>query len=314
MSIHNMLRCVGISFFCVAFIVKCSTAQQPFLEVAKLEVSDAVLKFAANRELFRSYCCRGILENEEISEINPMDDEVSLVHFCISENLEEHAVRRDWAITDLESEDFVPIWETLYDSKAGRKRYVGDLNITKMVNSKVQAFLWRPGDPWVMPFAEKLLAKTNRCESALYWAELFQDEKLLWAEGNGQQVRGEWRFGNPDFECYVQAYFDRNVDDLPVYVRFIKPVDKKEKFSKKSLSFVSEISTKWQKHGDGWVPESIQQVRENLARNGKVKSVETWSITFEWSSLFQKDNNVADEIFEPGKIGAEELFESFKRK
>ncbi len=76
-----------------------------------------------------------------------------------------------------------------------------------------------------------------------------REDKLLWVEDNGKLIRAEWDVGP---RGRIQAYFDPGKGDMPVYCRIIIPINKEEKFGKKTRLAFNEIETEWAQHLDGW--------------------------------------------------------------
>ena len=207
------------------------------------------------------------------------------------------------------SED--PIWST-FSVKGKTRSFEGDVEFKPDRMEGMRRFSSVP-DPWMATISEMNLIETGDAGASNYWINVFDEKSLLWAESNGEFVRGEWRFGRGEGECYVQVYFSNDSAKLPVLVRYLLPQDWKARFSKKGI-VVSENEIVWEEFGEGYVPVKIRSQREDfwVGKPG-TKSSMHGSMTLCWKTKFCDDEGIIDQrVFTPKALSFEEIKSSFE--
>lgn len=282
-------------------------AQPQFQSASKSEVNEILADFVENRERFKVFGCNGIVVCDEMD----LNDDLSAqtVEFCIFEDSQKKLLRYDWRKSIVANPDKVVGWLSVFQRKGVRKAVIDRKEQSDSFSKHMISAFWQPKEPWAWPMLD-LESLGQNLEDPLLWARIFRDDKLLTVQDNGTVIRAEWDVGP---EARVQVYFDNRVGNMPVYCRYIVPIDKNESFSKKSRLLMNETETKWAKHLEGWVPVKIKNYRENLDRQNKVRSIESWQFTIDWNTSLVKEGTVDESIFEIGKLRAREANSTFSK-
>jgi hypothetical protein len=261
----EMLRLVFLFSVTTALVTLSSFGncmfQENFYDIDQNDVDEVVLDFATNREKFKAFGCR-MLVDKESSAVDPHyadDDSHSEYRFCVFEDGKSKNYRADWQRLNLfDSLPHPSSWGTLYKPSGKRKMFLRGLELNGNQLSSISELFFLPPDPWCATITDQMSIEKNR-EEPLHWMFLFDRKKLLWAQESSRFLRAEWNVG---IESRMQVYFDRQKENLPVYCRYSIPANKDEKFGKKAKRYINEIETKWQKIGDGWVPTKVTNNRE----------------------------------------------------
>ena len=292
----------------LALLANVTSAQQ-FEEVSKSVGLEMITSFAENREKFSSFACRGTVTVEKVTSF----DEVfpTCTHFAVLENHAKRSARSIYSIQDLYGDLQPPTFQDVFRIK-GKQTLIrpgGRFYPDEEYSEHMIKLHWLPKDPWSWSFIG-CASLVTQLEDALLWMQVFREDKLLWVEDNGKLIRAEWDVGP---RGRIQAYFDPGKGDMPVYCRIIIPINKEEKFGKKTRLAFNEIETEWTKHLDGWVPVKVRNYRESLDEKGKVSGSETWNFSLDWNSKLMKDGVVIDDVFEIGKLEGSQILDSFSK-
>lgn len=283
-----------------------AAAQTVFQAVDEVDAREVLTDFVENRERFRSFGCAGTVDCSRVS--GQQNNSLKKTFFCNFEDAKRKKSRSDWStISFQETDERINGWATIFKESGkshvfSRRREVKDEFVDVMLRED-----WQPTDPWSWAIID-ISSLGDRKDDALLWTQIFQEEKLLWAEDNGAILRAEWSVGP---FCRVQCYFDKKFGNLPTYCRYIWPIDLDAKFGKKSKVFLNEIETSWARHEDGWVPVKVRNYREDLDRAGKVRGTEEWNFQIDWKSPQVKDGAVDPSVFIEGKMLSQTLFDTF---
>ncbi|MFN7842493.1 MAG: hypothetical protein ACK5YR_23165 [Pirellula sp.] len=302
----------SIPLIAIALCASFATAQE-FSSVSDTVGIEMIETFAENRERFSSFACRG----EVTVELTTKADEIHprFIKFAMFEDQAKRSSRTTYEIRDAvnlgsDMEDVFTIkgrrilGTFILDGVLVNPGDAGDEYIKNVVKRN-----WLPTDPWSWSFIPCASLDQNN-EDALLWMQVFREEKLLWVQDNGKLIRAEWDVGELS---RIQAYFDPAKGNMPVYCRYIVPIDKEVKFGKKSRLLFNEIETEWAKHLEGWVPTKVRNYRESLSERGKIVGSETWNFDLDWDSKLTKDGVVEGRVFEMGKLNMFQLHESFSK-
>ena len=283
-------------------------------DIPKSEVYDCVTELVSNREKFQKF---GVLV--QIHQINdslkhPDYSGTLFEDFTIFEDFKRRKIRVDRFKFPMFDQDMnvISSWQTKFEDGGLVKFFYGTVRSDES-SEKSYARNFPRFDLWMLPITEISVQEHRNNIGSMYWAELLDEDRFLWAQANDSYIRGEWSLGDGKNKCYAQIYFDRKLKGLPVLARFIHPSDYQIKFAKKGLSFLTEVETEWKPNADGYVPTSIRVYRQNYGKNGKVESSTIRDSRFKWKSSFvNSDGGFHEKLFVPGAIDSVTLFESFK--
>jgi len=316
MSKRVMLEfCVSIAVVFLAAKTVCS--QSHFVSVPKSDIDNVIIDFAKNRELFAKYCVH--VEIEELNESSLRVDSPirHFVEYCLAEDFSKRQSRLDFRRIsyDVDGQSRSVDWVMKFTDK-GHETIRDELRqYAPEANKSVSKILYAH-DVWMLPISELLMLSVGDAGGSLYWSELLDSDRLLWAESDGKITRGEWKIARRSEkvqECYVQVYFDSSTGNMPVLTRFICPTRYDEKFAKQGKSFCCEIETKWEKLEDGYVPTQIHNRRVSFFSKGGWKNTMDWSFKFNWKSELCKINDsITEGVFQPGVFPSERILRSFK--
>jgi hypothetical protein len=294
----------GLALLFLGLCSSVANAQQ-FESVSRTVGLEMVEAFAENREKFSSFACKG----EVVQELVNRFDEVSTSHieFSVLENEAKRTSRSMFKTSDLTSGTILAFRDIL--SVKGKRVLFSDPNASQDLLQQMLRMDWVPKDPWSWSFLAGAAFPGNR-EDALLWMDVFRENKLLWVHDNGKLVRAEWDIGP---EARIQVYFDPAKGKIPIYCRYIIPINKEEEFGRRSRLLYNEIETEWAEHLRGWVPVRVRNYREALNEKGKVSSSETWSFSIDWNTKLMKDEVLTDSVFELGKVSSHDIFVSFSK-
>jgi hypothetical protein len=268
----------------------------------------------SNREKFQKF---GVLV--QIHQINdslkhPDYSGTLFEDFTIFEDFKRRKIRVDRFKFPTFDQDMnvISSWQTKFEDGGLVKFFYGTVRSDES-SEKSYARNFPRFDLWMLPITEISVQEHRNNIGSMYWAELLDEDRFLWAQANDSYIRGEWSLGDGKNKCYAQIYFDRKLKGLPVLARFIHPSDYQIKFAKKGLSFLTEVETEWKPNADGYVPTSIRVYRQNYGKNGNVESSTIRDSRFNWKSSFvNSDGGFHEKLFVPGAIDSVTLFESFK--
>lgn len=279
-----------------------------FEDVDKQEAQNAILDFAANREKFQMFGCRGKIESfkQPLSNLG-VDESEDEYRFCVFEDNRKKLYRADWeSVVNSKYKGL----RSLFRNKSDQRVFFDGREFNK--SSDIEMLLmrgWNPGDCWAFSFTSYAGFRLKEAET-LYWMKMFDPQKLLWAQENSTQLRGEWDIGP---NSRVQVYFDKELDNIPIFCRYInRPSSTDVKFSNKAKTYVNEIETTWRKHGNGLVPVSIRNYYENINSSGKPQSMSCIQIRLDWETNLIDGEILDERVFQPNKLSYETLTNSFR--
>ncbi|XZE21455.1 hypothetical protein SH449x_001357 [Pirellulaceae bacterium SH449] len=298
----------------VGLIHSALLGQGAFQGTSKDEAMECVTDFVANREKYPSFLCAFELDKTYASGTSQNESRTRLI---LSEDSESKRTRMEieregFAVGD----DFdMPIAEPLlsiFDDRGKRRfflqgaeqRFGGGLPSGTVIPN-----------PWMVPICGLASLESGTMGLDGCWINILDETKLLWAESDGTHVRGEWSFGSGVGECYIQVYFSSKFNNLPVFVRYIRPKDKDKPFEKVGITFVSENEITWKPYRDGFVPVEVKMYRESYwSSKPGIKSTNNHVYRFSWKTPFvNKDGEIDPDVFVPGKIDFEKLQSSFEK-
>ena len=301
------MRSVG-AFFALVFILSVSARAQSFQfqRTSESVGLDMVANFVENREKFSNFACKGVALNEFV---NAKDDISSRnIDFIVFENSGKRLARSTFKIFDMTNGEETG-WLDVFSSKGKQSLVVGKVEMEDDYSKAMLQRDWLPKDPWSWSIISGAGIEENM-EDALLWMTIFQEKKLLAVEEDGVITRAEWDVGPL---ARVQVHFDRRKGNMPIFCRYVVPVDKEKHFSSKSKILFNEVETDWAPHLKGWVPIKVKNYREGLDAKNKVTSSETWQFTIDWNSRLLVDGVVDEKVFEKGKLKIVQLSESFSK-
>lgn len=295
----------------IGFYANILCAQQ-FTTVSNSAGMELIGTFAENREMFSSFACMGSVTVLSVTSTDEIYTRAT--KFAVLESQKERSSRSIYEIHDFSNLAQASQVADIFTIKG--KRILGGSLAHQRFNDDDYDYVqdivrmnWLPSDPWSWSYISCASLNQHR-EDALLWMESFREERLLWVEENGRLIRAEWDIGP---EARIQTYFDSNQGSMPIYCRYIIPLNRQERFSKKSRLLLNQIETRWAEHMDGWVPVKVRNYRESLDPKGKIRSTETWDFSVDWNTKLIKEGVLDNSVFEVGKLSPSQIYDSFSK-
>jgi len=307
----------------VWFVAVCFTLCNPMAarsfqgfvdDIPKSDVYDCVAEIGSNREKFQKFGVLVQIHQTNNSLKHPDYSDTLFEDFTIFEDFKKRQIRIDRFKFPTFDQDLniISSWQTKFEDKGLVKFFHGTVRSDES-SEKSYAINFPRFDLWMLPITEISIQEYRNNIGSTYWAELLDEDRFLWAQGNESYIRGEWSIGGGGNKCYAQIYFDKKLKGLPVLARFIHPSDYQIKFANKGLSFLTEIETEWKPIADGYVPSTIRVRRQNYGKNGNVEGSTIRESKFNWKSSFvNSDGEFPEKLLISGSIDSVTLFESFK--
>lgn len=304
------------SLLFVCFLAsRVSFGQGVYQTVYSSDAMESVIGFVANREKFKSYGCSMETDHQELTGSGSSDVSVDSSIFEDAKKRLRRCDVKQVGFYNREKEDFST--ESLTYSSfhlKGNSKFFEDGNENLRIKTMANKKSFFVPDPWMVPITETSLMMDGEAGGSNYWLEVLDESRLLWAESNGAYLRGEWRFGDGEGQCFVQVYFDTmSPGGMPILVRYIRPKNQNERFVRVGRTFVSESEITWKKFKEGYVPAEVRNRREDFwASRAGSKRTQYTTIKFKWNSQLCDDEDVVDpRVFAPGILTFDEVKTSF---
>lgn len=305
------LLSVAVCFYVVAVFRSPLTQGQLVSEVTFTDCShqlamDAIADFAENRASWMDFVTSGTakIESESVGEQGidglPYSVEIESLYLQdASRRLSRQDSRRDFF-----RDDFV-----LYGT--WRAKFTDGEKVVRTLEGSSQELPVSIGmnavDPWNSTLCYLQKIERGECDSDS-WHEILDERKLLHAQCNVRFLRTEWKLGtNPRLRLSV--YFDRQRNNVPVFVKYHHPVDLNVAFDERTKEFRSEIRSVWAEVDGHWFAKHVRHHEETYKPSGSVRSRK--EAEFEFS--FHGSASTRPDLFEPFRVTSQQLADDLRR-